>query len=102
MLGVTEVDLYTGDMNFIFGQAIPRKGVAIISVHRLKYGLRHKTSEQQIFHKRISKEAVHELGHLIGLSHCENPECVMHFSNTLRDTDKKKTSFCKKCHRTIR
>ena len=33
-----------------------------------------------------TKEVVHELGHLFKLSHCDKRYCVMHFSNSLKDT----------------
>jgi len=45
------------------------------------------------------KEAVHELGHTYGLKHCPNPACVMHFSNSLHDTDLKGWKFCPNCQR---
>jgi archaemetzincin len=40
-------------------------------------------------------EAVHELGHAFGLTHCEKSRCVMHFSNSLQDTDFKHYIFLK-------
>jgi archaemetzincin len=40
---------------------------------------------------------VHELGHTVGLPHCSDSRCVMHFSNCLEDTDQKGTSFCRRC-----
>jgi archaemetzincin len=43
------------------------------------------------------KEAVHELGHTYGLSHCRDIHCVMCFSNTLGDTDRKGVRFCAAC-----
>ncbi|GAJ15820.1 unnamed protein product, partial [marine sediment metagenome] len=48
-----------------------------------------------------SKEVIHEIGHLLGLRHCSNPKCVMHFSNTLNDTENKDIIFCKECRREI-
>ena len=39
-----------------------------------------------LFQQRIPKEVVHELGHLFKLSHCDKRYCVMHFSNSLKDT----------------
>jgi len=97
ILGVTNVDLYTEGLNFVFGQASPLIGVALISLIRLRqeyYGL---TPDENLFKERMKKEAIHELGHLYGLNHCLDPKCVMHFSNSLSDTDKKSSSFCLRC-----
>ncbi|MEO0185151.1 MAG: matrixin family metalloprotease [candidate division WOR-3 bacterium] len=49
----------------------------------------------------MAKEVVHEVGHLMGLDHCSIPTCVMHFSNTIEDTDKKNVCFCDKCRRQL-
>jgi len=90
-LGVTTVDLYTQGLNFVFGQAeLPGKA-AIISLNRLN----HQSTE--LFHNRMLKEAVHELGHTMGLRHCSNIKCVMHFSNSLEDTDIKDAIYCPRC-----
>jgi len=58
-------------------------------------------SDESLFHQRIVKEAVHELGHAFGLNHCNNPICVMYFSNSLPDTDIKQYSFCDVCRTKI-
>ena len=42
----------------------------------------------------MATEAIHELGHTYGLGHCADPRCVMWFSNTLSETDRKGTEFC--------
>jgi archaemetzincin len=62
------------------------------------YGL---NTNKSLFYQRIIKEAVHELGHAFGLKHCNNPMCVMHFSNSLPDTDIKQNSFCDICRTQI-
>lgn len=49
------------------------------------------------FRARLIKEAVHELGHTLGLEHCADPCCVMHFSNRLADTDLKGDAYCTRC-----
>ncbi len=97
ILGVTEVDLYTPDFNFIFGEADPISGVGIISLGRLRqefYGLQ---KDQKLFHNRVLKEAIHELGHVYGLGHCHNPACIMHFSRDLKDVDLKGSGLCDSC-----
>jgi archaemetzincin len=62
------------------------------------YGLK---PDEPLFHQRIIKEAVHELGHAFGLEHCNNQMCVMHFSNSLPDIDIKQNSFCDICRTKI-
>jgi archaemetzincin len=91
VIGVTEVDLYVPQLNFVFGEAECPGNFAIISLHRLK------SPNNELFLNRTLKEAVHELGHTFGLSHCGNHLCVMHFSNSIVETDIKSTEFCRDC-----
>jgi archaemetzincin len=90
-LAVTEKDMYIEDRNFVFGLASPKERTAVISLYRLR------DREENVFLERAVKEAIHEIGHLKGLEHCDNPKCVMHFSSALKDTDIKKKTFCAKC-----
>jgi archaemetzincin len=97
VLGIVDVDLYAPGLNFIFGQADITSGVALISLCRLRQEFYGLPSDNTLFLDRIAKEAVHELGHTFGLGHCKNVRCVMHFSNSLADTDLKQPVFCGKC-----
>ncbi len=92
VLGITNVDLYTPELNFIFGQAEINGKTCVISLNRLKQG-----ALRLLFKGRMIKEAVHELGHTFGLRHCEDKFCVMHFSNRLADTDLKGEDYCNDC-----
>ncbi|MGA2842718.1 MAG: hypothetical protein ABSG18_21645 [Steroidobacteraceae bacterium] len=47
-------------------------------------------------------EICHELGHAVGLRHCENPCCVMCFSNSLAEADAKGEELCASCMRRVR
>jgi archaemetzincin len=91
-LGVTEVDLYVEGLNFVFGLAESPGKAAVISLHRLRSNV-----DTARLRERAVKEAVHELGHTFGLPHCANPDCVMHFSNSLADTDRKGKVYCAQC-----
>ena len=96
-LAIAEVDLFSYGFNFVFGEADVLHRIAIISLTRLHqeyYGL---PEDKNMFFLRTIKEAVHELGHTYGLIHCPNPKCVMHFSNSLSDTDRKSCKFCEMC-----
>jgi archaemetzincin len=97
VVGIADVDLYVPRLNFVFGEADIVSGTAIVSLYRLRqeyYGL---APDDALFLERATKEIVHELGHTFGLGHCPNNICVMHFSNSLADTDLKDAHFCTKC-----
>ena len=97
ILFILDVDAYSNGMNFVLGEAFHQGGLGAIYLPRIKqefYGLK---PDNELFYKRMIKEAVHELGHIFGFNHCPDLLCVMHFSNSLSDTDFKRKSFCSKC-----
>jgi len=97
ILGVTGVDLTAPGLNFVFGLADPPSRCAVISLARLYPEFYGQPRDPRRFKARAVKEAVHELGHLLGLGHCPDPACVMSFSNSLADTDQKGPGFCGAC-----
>lgn len=102
VLGVTNVDLYVPHLNFVFGEAEFPGRYALISLFRLRPEFYGEPPNERLFLERVLKEAVHELGHTFRLEHCINPSCVMYFSNSIIDTDRKGVSFCDKCARRLR
>ena len=95
ILGVFEKDMFSAGLNFVFGEAGAK--AAVISLARLKEGFYGGREDSALFHRRVLTEAVHELGHTFGLGHCQNSSCVMFFSNTIADTDRKGGKFCPRC-----
>ncbi|HVO92711.1 MAG TPA: archaemetzincin family Zn-dependent metalloprotease [Terriglobales bacterium] len=96
VLTVTNCDLYADNLNFVFGLASSFGKCAVISLCRLRIAV-----DQETFRRRVAKEAVHELGHTLGLAHCAKPSCVMHFSNSLQDTDRKSCDWCERCQKKL-
>lgn len=102
ILGIIDCDLCVPELNFVFGEADIGSNVCIISLVRLRqeyYGL---SKNDDLFLLRTLKEAIHEIGHIYLLGHCTDPKCIMHFSNSLRDTDIKGPDFCDRCKLKLR
>ncbi len=102
VLGIIACDLWSAGLNFIFGEVDGIMGrTGIISIARLRQEFYDLPPDKDIYYQRTLKEAVHEIGHLYGLTHCYEPRCVMHFSNSLQDTDIKNPSFCINCKKIL-
>lgn len=102
ILAITNEDLFTEDLSYIFGQAELSGKVCLISIKRLNPEFYKEKPNKDLFYDRILKEAVHELGHTFSLKHCKNKKCVMHFSNNIEDTDLKNSEFCEECGKLCR
>jgi len=102
VLGVTEVDLYADRLNFVFGEAEVGGNRAIISLKRLKPEFYGEPPNPSLLKLRALKEAMHEIGHVLGLLHCNDPKCVMHFSNSILDTDIKDWRYCERCRAVLK
>jgi archaemetzincin len=102
VLAICDFDAYSDELNFVFGEAHFGGRVAAIYLPRLREEFYvRKSDTNMLFKQRVIKEAVHELGHVFGLTHCEKSKCVMHFSNSLQDTDFKDYKFCERCNKIL-
>jgi archaemetzincin len=97
IVGLVDADCYAPGLNFVFGQARLKGREAFVALPRLRPSFYGQPADVGLFHRRVLKEVVHELGHTWGLHHCPDPRCVMHFSNTLADTDVKGVRYCPSC-----
>ena len=66
--------------------------VAVVSLARLK-----TTPEGEALRRRAQVETVHQAGHLLGLSYCDDPRCVMFFATSVQDCDRKGLALCNVC-----
>jgi archaemetzincin len=98
ILGVLDVDVFVPELNFVFGEAAFPGKSALISLWRLKPEFYGESADKNLLLERSLKEAVHEIGHTLGLRHCPRFSCVMHFSNSIFDTDRKQSLFCDGCY----
>ncbi len=94
-------DIFAPGLDFVFGLARPPAQVSVVSGSRLnnEYYGREKNDDDLI--DRISREGSHEIGHLYGLDHCSNHECIMFNPHTLDELDGKKNEFCPECRKAL-
>ena len=97
VLGVTDVDLFVPDAPFVFGEADRAVRSAVVSLARLSHGPDGAPAEPERLRRRAQVEAVHELGHLLGLSHCQDARCAMFLSHRPSDSDRKGPGLCATC-----
>ncbi|GAB1297004.1 Archaemetzincin-2 [Apodemus speciosus] len=126
IVGITMIDLYPRDSwNFVFGQA-SLSSVGIFSFARYgkdfytsKYEGSLKTpqptssSDYSIFDNyyipeftsvlllRSCKTLTHEIGHILGLRHCQWLACLMQGSNHLEESDRRPLNVCPICLRKL-
>lgn len=95
ILVVVKGDGYVEGLNFIFGVAMPGWGGIVFTEH-LDPQFYGQPPSPGLFRARLLKEALHELGHSYGLRHCRR-DCVMRYSNSVYDVDRKPARFCPHC-----
>lgn len=96
-LGITEVDLFIPILTFVFGEAQLGGSVAVISYHRLQQEFYGLPADEQLLTERVIKEAIHEVGHVAGLTHCHDYGCVMAASHAVEWLDLKGAALCSHC-----
>jgi archaemetzincin len=97
LLGVTMVDLYIPILTFVFGEAQMGGPCGVVSAYRLRQEFYGLPSEPETLYERLLKEAVHELGHTVDLTHCDDYQCAMAASHGVEWIDLKSDAFCEHC-----
>lgn len=77
----------------IFGLGFRPGPSCVVSIHRIQ------NPDKALFIERFKKICIHEIGHNMGLKHCDSDEnCVMRdAAETIKTVDRVKLSLCTDC-----
>lgn len=101
-IGVVNGDLFTPDLNFVFGDADRAERAGVISITRMDQTWYGRDADHALLMRRALSESLATVGHILGLPHCTTDSCAMFLSNTLSDTDRKRGRFCDGCTNKVR
>ncbi|MGP8079270.1 MAG: archaemetzincin family Zn-dependent metalloprotease [Dehalococcoidales bacterium] len=101
IMAITDMDLYSPGYDFVYGEADIHAGVATLSINRLLSDDRGISPDFSLAAERIIREAIHEIGHLFGLSHCQNQKCVMRTCTCLSEVDEARGRLCSECYKKL-
>jgi archaemetzincin len=102
LLIITELDIAKKHRGFdeygILGLGYISGNTCVVSTFRMK----RKVSKEK-FHDRLTKVSIHEVGHNLGLDHCEyDRKCLMNDARgTVKQIDRERVWLCDKCRKNI-
>jgi archaemetzincin len=88
VIGITEKDLYSEGLNFVFGEASLNRRCGVYSL------VRYQTKDDALLTRRGLKLLAHESGHILSIEHCVTYHCVMQGANSLREDDSHPMHLC--------
>lgn len=90
-LGITPVDIYTGNYNFLFAKGL------VISYHRLTAEFNEETPNQSRLTKRVLTQCLASSADFYQVPRCTNPTCAHAYPNSLKEHDAKNSTLCSVC-----
>jgi archaemetzincin len=102
LMVITDHDIFIPMLSFVYGQAQLNGPVAVLSLSRLRQEFYALPPNRPLFLLRVRKEALHEIGHCFGMTHCADPLCTMRLSTNLQQLDEKQAEFCDGCATLLR
>jgi archaemetzincin len=97
VIAVLNHDLFIPIFTHVFGEARQGGKCGLVSLFRLNKNPDGSTPPKHVILERSAKVALHELGHLLDLLHCEHKKCLMHFSGGTDEVDDMSLDLCEYC-----
>ena len=111
LCAVTMLDVWKGDMNYLFGLAFLQAHVGCFSFHRhqpnspdcefFHGSLELQPGDDHVLLRRGFQTLSHELGHTFGMKHCVYFSCLMQGANSLTEAESRMPDLCPVCLRKL-
>ena len=102
VIALFDVDLFIPLFTHVFGEARQNGRVALVSLFRLQTHMDGSSPSTERVLERVAKIALHEVGHLLNLLHCDDEQCLMHFCGDVDRLDQTAFNFCRHCRTALR
>ena len=97
LVGLTDRDLGLPIFTHVFGRARVGGNAAVVSLARLRPEFYGEAPDPPLLLERALAEILHELGHVAGLVHCQDANCLMHFCSRIEAADVRGSVLCDAC-----
>ena len=102
VVALLDVDLFIPLLTHVFGEARQNGRVALVSTYRLADPVGGRAPPTESLLERTAKIALHEMGHLLNLLHCDDEGCLMHYSGQPENLDRISFGFCRYCRMALK
>lgn len=100
-LGVTNLDTFSGQSNFIFGSVETGGHHGIISYRRFTADFNDEDPNRKRLIERTFKQSLSSIGFMLGIKRCSQPTCARTYPHSLSEHDAKTTNLCDECRRSF-
>jgi predicted Zn-dependent protease len=94
---ITDVDLFTAQRDGVFSALLPAKGLAVVSVRRLREAFYRRSADAVKQRTRMVKEIARMALRLQRQPSCADPHCILAASKMFMDVDLKDEKLCRSC-----
>lgn len=96
-IGVTRLDTFADQNNFIFGTAENNGRHAVISYHRFTAAFSGDSPSRKRLVERAFKQVLSSFGFMLGVPRCSTPTCARAYPHSLAEHDAKSKDLCPAC-----
>lgn len=96
-VGLTKLDTFANESNYIFGTAENSGKFSVISYHRFRSDFTNEPPDPERLVERIFKQSLSSIGFMFGLPRCTTPTCARAYPHNLAEHDAKSKELCSIC-----